>query len=585
MRLFQSGTGVANVIFCNIGSCCFRGVGAARAFLMLKMDVVLPVLTMIANRNKEGTMGLKFLPDPNKVFRGVHDGNVGYGRTAFQDNLLSSDLDDLVKGTDPCDKQVADCKKIIQGLRQIIFDDPLTNLPSWKMFIHQLADVLKHAIKTDGSFAVFFIDLDHFRNVNHSLGHETGDWLLAAFAERIRKTFDSDALLSRKGGDRFFLLSPNARDEKEAGEVARRMMQALREPFMVDGQELFLAISIGIALFPQGGKDAVTLLKNADAAMSEAKRAGRNTYRFFCDKLHARAKRSLELENLLRKSLERNEFYLCYQPQYRLSTMKEVGQSGLLYERTSQHIIGCEALLRWRPSGSAAISPEEFIPIAEATGLIEPIGEWVLRTACAQSRHWQDLGFEPFRIAINLSPRQFFNPNLEDVISRVLQTANLDPHWLELEITESVLMLNVNDAASRLNRLRRLGVRIAVDDFGTGYSSLSYLKKLPIDVLKIDRSFISDLGQCPDNSAIVQAIICMAQQLRLEVVAEGVETGAQAGFLAGCGCSDLQGYYFGRPIDAFNFTAMLRDYLDTHLENDCRDATCFCCGEARMIDI
>ncbi|APG27768.1 hypothetical protein A7E78_07920 [Syntrophotalea acetylenivorans] len=505
---------------------------------------------------------------PCKVTGWINDAGAAGEAKIPREALLNSDVCDLVQGAIPLGQQVLAYKKIVERLRQIIFYDPLTNLPSWRLFNEQLAVILERAKDSRHSFAVLFFDIDRFRNVNYAFGHEAGDRLLSLFAERIGAVLDSDSILSRKGGDRFFLLLPKVTGDKEIETIVASMMAALREPFCIEGQEVFLTISIGITRYPQGGDDAVSLLKNADAAMNKAKEAGRNTSRFFCDALHAKASRQLQLENLLRKALEKNEFSLHYQPQYRMSCRNDVDRSGLMHECISNQMIGCEALLRWNNAELGNVSPAEFIPIAEATGMIESIGEWVIREVCTQVRQWQDAGVEPFRVAINLSPRQLFNPNFEVMVYRMLRESKLDPCWLEMEVTENILMLDIREATEKLNQLRNMGVKISVDDFGTGYSSLSYLKKLPIDSLKIDRSFVQDLERCPDSTAIVQAIISMAKQLKLSVIAEGVETEEQATFLAGNGCTDLQGYFFNRPLSAKAFTAYLMSSAE-HQQDCC----------------
>lgn len=506
------------------------------------------------------------------------DGTTEWTDAASRENLLTANVSDLLREEMPLHQQVLVYKTMVHRLRQIIFYDPLTRLPSWRLLNEQLAVVLESAKQSGRSFAVLFFDIDRFRNVNYAFGHEAGDRLLSLFAERIGAVLDSDAILSRKGGDRFFLLLPKVADDKEVETVVACMMTALREPFQVEGQEVFLTISVGITRYPQGGGDAVSLLKNADAAMIKAKDAGRNTHRFFCDVLHTRASRQLQLENLLHKALERNEFSLHYQPQHRISSSNLVDTSGLMHQQIFGRMIACEALLRWENNELGQVSPAEFIPIAEATGMIESIGEWVIRTACAQIKQWQDAGFEPFRIAINISPRQLFNPDFVGMVYRVLWEEKLDPCWLELEVTENILMLDIQEATDKLNCLRNMGVKISVDDFGTGYSSLSYLKKLPIDCLKIDRSFIQDLQVCPDNTAIVQAVICMAKQLKLAVVAEGVETEEQVAFLASNGCTDFQGYVFSRPLSVQNFTEYLTGNMDPQQVFCNGDVPGFCCA-------
>lgn len=516
--------------------------------------------------------------NPGRVICNQMGGATDWSDTAFREDLLTVNGSGLLREDMPYYQQVLVYKKMVHSLRQLILHDPLTNLPSWSLFNQQLAAVLDSTKQTGTSFAVLFLDVDNFRNINHAFGHEAGDRLLRRFAERIGAVLDSEAILSRKGGDRFFLLLPNVADIKEAEGIAERMMTVLQEPFFVEGQEVFLTISTGITHYPQGGSDAITLLKNADAAMNKAKESGRNTYRFFCDALHGKASRRLQLENLLHKALERNELSLCYQPQHRIASCNPVDQSGLRHEHFSSQMIGCEALLRWNNPELGSVSPVEFIPIAEATGMIEPIGEWIVRTVCAQVKQWQEAGLPHSRVAINLSPRQLYNPNFEGMVYRALWEEKLDPCCLEMEVTENILMLDIQEATDKLNRLRNMGIKISVDDFGTGYSSLSYLKKLPIDCLKIDRSFVQDLERCPDSTAIVQAIICMAKQLNLAVIAEGVETQEQAEFLASNGCADLQGYFFSRPLNTQAFTEYLASSMEPQLKSCPSDPPGFCCS-------
>lgn len=516
--------------------------------------------------------------DSGKVRCLKADAATDWSDAAFREALLTADVSDLLLEDKPLYQQMLVYKNMVHCLRQLIFYDPLTNLPSWKLFNERLVAVLENAAQTSRSFAVLFLDLDRFRNVNHAFGHEAGDLLLKLFVERIVRVLRSDAILSRKGGDRFFLLLPNVVDAEEAERTVQKMMAVLREPFFVGEQEVSLTISTGITHYPQGGIDAVTLLKNADAAMNKAKEAGRNTYRFFCDDLHTKASRQLKLENLLRKALENNEFSICYQPQHQIASCNAVDQSGLMNEHISSQMIGCEALLRWENPELGSVSPAEFIPIAEATGMIETLGEWIIRMVCAQIKQWQETGYPHPRVAINLSPRQLYNPNFEGMVYRVLCEEKLDPCWLELEVTENILILDIKEAADKLNRLRNMGIKISVDDFGTGYSSLSYLKKLPIDCLKIDRSFVQDLERCPDSTAIVQAVICMAKQLNLGVIAEGVETEEQAMFLASNGCTVLQGYFFSRPLNAQAFTKYLVANRDPQLKCCSSEVHDFCCS-------
>jgi diguanylate cyclase (GGDEF)-like protein/PAS domain S-box-containing protein len=421
--------------------------------------------------------------------------------------------------------------------------DTLSGLPNRQLFRDRLIQMLVQGERNNWRVGVLVLDLDRFKIVNDTLGHEGGDKLLIQIAERLGKTIRSGDTVGRLIGDEFAIALSNLARSEDAGAVAQKIAAAFLPAFEPDGQRVFITASIGIAVYPSDGRDADMLLKNADTAMHLAKEQGRNAYRFFLPEMNERAVQRLQLETSLRGALERKELILHYQPKIDLKTGA---------------ISGLEALLRWR-NGQRLVSPLQFIPILEDTGLIGEVGEWVLMTACRQVNEWQAQGIEPCPIAVNLSARQFQREDLEGSIARVLKETSVSPALVELELTESVLMHNAEEAASTLRNLKAFGLRIAVDDFGTGYSSLAYLKRFPIDALKIDRVFIRDVTSNAEDAAIAMAIINLAHTLNLHVVAEGVETGDQVAFLKAHGCDEIQGFYFAPPLTVEDCTKMLVD--------------------------
>ncbi|MDB5765124.1 MAG: hypothetical protein JWQ21_4119 [Herminiimonas sp.] len=421
--------------------------------------------------------------------------------------------------------------------------DALTRLPNRNLLQDRLRQAIIRAHRDQGMTAVFFIDLDRFKLVNDSVGHEAGDQLLRCVSERLLYIFRTGDTVARQSGDEFVVVAERMETEQEAAELAQRLLQAMAAPLMVGGREFYTSCSIGIALYPRDGGETSELLKNADAAMYRAKKEGRNTFRFYAADMNARAHLRLELEAAMRRAVGRNEFVLHYQPQVELSTGR---------------LIGFEALVRWQHPELGLMPPADFIGLAEETGLIMQIGEWVLREACLQAKRWQDQGLGEYNIAVNLSTRQFGNGDLIQMVSSALQDAGLAAKYLELEITESLLMENPDSAVDTLRILRGKGVSLSIDDFGTGYSSLGYLKRFSLDKLKIDRSFVRDITRDPDDAAIATAIIAMAHRLKLKVIAEGVETEGQLGYLRLHGCDEVQGYLFSRPLPADECTRMLR---------------------------
>ena len=421
--------------------------------------------------------------------------------------------------------------------------DALTGLANRKLFKELLSLALARAERSSQHLALMFLDLDRFKIINDSLGHDVGDQVLKVVAERLRSRMRKSDTVARLGGDEFTVILEGIGTVQDATRVAQELLQIVALPITVQDQELFIKPSIGIAIYPQYGKDPETLIKNADMAMYRAKRQGRNTYRFYTTEVNGKASQHLALENSLRRALEREEFLLYYQPQV---------------EMKSGRIIAMEALLRWKHPDRGLIQPDDFIPLAEENGMIVPIGEWVLRTACQQNKKWQKAGLPLTTVGVNLSARQFRQKFFVEIVDRILKETGLDSQFLELELTESLFFESNGASTSRLKELKNLGIRISIDDFGTGYSSLSYLKCFPIDTLKIDRSFIGDIPASQADSAIASGMIALAHGLRIKVTAEGVETRAQLEFLRERGCDAIQGYFLSPPLSPAEITPKLK---------------------------
>ncbi len=484
------------------------------------------------------------------------------------ESLVAQRTQQLRETVDSLHREMNDRKADQERIYWLAHYDPLTGLPNRTLLAERSIQAIEVARQTQTPLSVIFLDLDHFKHVNDSLGHQVGDTLLVAIARRLRAVVRDKDTVCRLGGDEFILLLPGA-NAKGAERVADKLLEASRQHYQIDHHELTIAPSMGIAVFPEDGDDFDSLSQSADVAMYRAKLDGRNTYRFFTREMQAHSVRALQLENALRRALERQQFTLHYQPKVCIAT---------------RQVLGMEALLRWQHPELGAVSPGEFIPIAEDSGQILAIGEWVLRTALTQMRDWHAQGLALPSMSVNLSAVQFREPRLPELITRILEETGVPPGALELELTEGVAMEDPRSAIATMRELHARGVRLSIDDFGTGYSSLSQLKQFPVSTLKIDQSFVRDLDNGPSDKAIVSAIIRMAQALGMQTVAEGVETRGQFDFLHAQGCHQAQGYYCGHPQPAPQLQTLLqalhkpqtpqsRTPIDA-TEAPCRDREC-----------
>lgn len=433
-------------------------------------------------------------------------------------------------------------KKVEEHVLHMASHDALTNLPNRVLLQDRLSQAIIRAQRSRSNVAILFADMDRFKNINDSLGHDIGDRVIMETAMRMQSALRAGDTVARHGGDEFVIVLNDVKRQADVVQVAEKIISAMAEPIVVPGYELYVSVSIGISMYPRDGKNTATLLKNADTAMYQAKGAGPGVYRFYLDEMNNSSLERLKLEGALRHALERCEFSLHYQPQVDID---------------SARIVGFEALLRWQMDG-VPVSPDKFISVAEETGLIVPIGEWVLQTACAQLQQWREAGYgDDLKMSVNLSARQFRQQDLVKMVRRILSETGSKPNHLVLEITESVVMEAPEAAADVLRQINDMGVRLAIDDFGTGYSSLSYLKRFPIHTVKIDKSFIRDINVDVDDAEIVKAVIALSHAMKRNIVAEGVETDEQLAFLRQHGCDQIQGYYFGRPLDGASTTVLL----------------------------
>ena len=438
---------------------------------------------------------------------------------------------------------ITDRKVAEKRVQYLAYYDALTDLPNRALLADRLSTAVASARRQKDKVALLFLDLDHFKSINDSFGHSFGDLVLQDVAKRLKKQTREQDTVARLGGDEFIIVLNNVKDVSDVAVAAKRFMDAMTAEFVVQGHSLSITCSLGISIFPEHGMDVETLLKHADAAMYSAKENGRNGFQFYAEEMTAQVVERLTLENSLRSALDKKQLFLVYQPQMDIATGK---------------VIGLEALLRWQHPELGLVPPDKFIRIAENSGLILPIGEWVLRTACSQARKWQDEGLSAVRVAVNVSAVQFRQPDFCAIIGRVIHETGLDPQYLELELTESLLLSSADVTLSVIQELRTLGVTLAIDDFGTGYSSFGYLRQFRVSKLKIDRSFIRDVAVNPDDAAIANAIISMAKSLSLKVIAEGVENEAQMSFLRTHLCDEIQGYYFSKPLPVDKVADKLR---------------------------
>lgn len=470
------------------------------------------------------------------------------------EKVIEARTADLQNANSNLERQIAELKLAEEKIERMAYYDPLTDLPNQHLFKKRVSRALENGRRKNRKSAVFFLTPDRFKNINDPLGYDTCEQLLRQIAGRLNsdvaRALDTAAYL---GGNKFALLFTEI--DGGAAEIARLaefVRDVLRPPFYHEEREIFITASIGISTFPDDGEDCPTLLKNASAALFRAKEKGDDSYEFYTPDMHERALKRLSLEASLRQALERREFRVFYQPQVSVR---------------SGEIVGMEALVRWQHPELGLVLPLDFIPVAEETGLIVPLGEWVLREACRQNAAWQAAGYAPLRVGVNLSLRQFRKSDLVETVNRIVAETDFDANLLELELTESMIMDDTGKAVEVLRNLKETGIKISVDDFGSGYSSLSYLKHLPLDVLKIDRSFISEVNEELKSAAIVRAIITLAHSLGLKTIAEGVETEEQFELLRGMDCDEIQGFLFGQPMPAEDFEALLQK---SHLAADKR---------------
>ncbi len=430
-------------------------------------------------------------------------------------------------------RDITERKVYEETIKYQAFYDSLTGLPNRLLLKERIAIEISHCKQINQKLAVMFLDLDRFKLINDTLGHDAGDKLLIEIASRLKSCVGTDDTIARIGGDEFVILLPGLVNEAKVGQIANKILEVIRQPIFVDNHELYITISIGIAVYPDDGIDDETLLTNADVAMYRAKEEGKNNFQLYTSALNEKALERLALENSLRRALEYKEFVVHYQPKV---------------DGRTEEIVGMEALIRWQHPNWGLVSPLRFIPIAEETGLIVPIGEWVLHTACSHNKALQNAGFPPLTVAVNLSSRQFELQDLTGIVSKVLKETGLEPEYLELEITESIAMQNIEHTLRTISQLREMGVKFSIDDFGTGYSSLSQLNNFSVNKLKIDKSFVEKLNGDRENSIIASTVLALGKSLELSVVAEGVENEEQVNFFKKNNCDEMQGYFFGRPM-------------------------------------
>ena len=498
---------------------------------------------IITSLNKLGD-GVKSLGTGSLAHRIELEREDEFSDLANHFNEMVENLQETTVSRDLLSAEVIERKQAEERTSHMAYHDSLTGLPNRSLLIDRLKQVLARNQRRDIHVAVIFIDLDRFKVINDTLGHAIGDLLLVAVAERLEKHTRKADTLARQGGDEFIVIAQDIDRIEDITTVAEKITSAFQDAFNVGGHELSITVSMGISVYPNDGEDVVSLLKNADIAMYKAKDEGRNSYQLYTAKMNESIAKRHEIEKRLRTAIKNEEFQLHYQPQV---------------DSATGEIFGLEALLRLQDPGGEPISPGEFIPVAEDTGLIVPIGEWVLHEACRQNKMWQDEGLKQMTVSVNISIRQFKQKEFVSTVERILKETNLEPKYLELELTESVVMDDIESTIETLRALKALGIRLSIDDFGTGYSSLMYLKRMPIDMLKIDQSFVRDIVDDLDDASIVRATIEVAKSLHLEVIAEGVETREQFELLYNLQCNKIQGYLFSRPLPPQELKEFLRE--------------------------
>lgn len=473
---------------------------------------------------------------------------------ALQDELfnkiISETNDDQILRSYATIRAVNERKRAEEKIVHMAYHDALTNLPNRLMFDEKLKSCFEEAERAGRMMAILFFDLDRFKVINDTLGHHVGDQLLQTLARKLQVYVSEKDIVARFGGDEFIILLTDLAHIDEAAQFAKGIPALLEEPFLIEDQELFVTASIGISIYPNDGVEPDILLKNADIALYRSKEKGGNAYHYYHPDMNKRSLHRLNLEIQLRKALERDEFEIYYQP---------------IVDLKNGSVLGMESLIRWKHPEWGLVSPGDFIPLAEETGLIVPIGNWVLRQACIQTKAWQSQGFSPLVVAVNISAIQFHQIHFVQIVMDALEESGLAPDQLCLEITENIAMNNVPYIIETMQKLKQLGVRISIDDFGTGYSSLSYLKRFRVHTLKIDQSFIRDVTSDEDNAAIVTALIAMSHRLKIKSLAEGVETKEQLEFLISQGCDEIQGYVFSKPMPAADFELLIRENKQLYL--------------------
>jgi len=466
-----------------------------------------------------------------------------------REQLIDERTRQLISTNVDLEREIAERKRAEESLLHLAYHDPLTELPNRLLFIDRLERSISKARRFKLQLAVLFIDLDRFKKINDSLGHTVGDKLLRLVAQRFQSCIRNEDTVSRLGGDEFTVIMESLNKPQHATVTAQKLIESMAEPFEIEGHKLFITTSIGISLYPEDGNVAEELLRNADSAMYRAKEEGRNTFQFYTVDMTEQAFERILMEANLRRALEKQELVVYYQPQVVMET---------------REIIGLEALVRWEHPELGLVSPARFIPLAEDNGLIIPIGEYVLASACRQMVAWRKEGLNPGKVSVNLSGRQLQKKDLFQMISLTLAETGCKPEWLEFEVTEGFIMNNPAYSISLLQEIRELGIELSIDDFGTGYSSLAYLKRLPITKLKIDQSFVRDIPDDPDDEAIAKAIVALGGSLNLKVIAEGVENEQQEAFLIREGCTDAQGYYYGHPMPPGVIHQVLREGIPNY---------------------